>query len=706
MSPEWVVLLPMESDKRNTYTNRDISWVAFNGRVLQEAEDESVPLIERLRFLGIFSNNLDEFYRVRVATWNRMASLGKRTLATLEFDPIGTLLEIRRSTLRQQASFDRIFKHIVGELAKQNVSFVNESEVLPEHESFIKDYFNEKVRSRLVPIMLDTKSKFPDLKDSAIYLAIRLEIESRKTPMYAICEIPSTLSRFVVLPSMGKQRFVMFIDDLIRQQLKKVFGIFPVTKAEAYMVKVIRDAELDIDDDISKSLMEKMERSVSRRKRGSYVRYIFDKEMPADLNAFFQSAAAVSGQSVIPGGRYHNRRDLMRFPDFNIKKFVFPGMMPLAHHELNPTNILDQVRKKDFLLHFPYHRFSYVADMIREAAIDPAVRTIRISIYRVAGESHVVNALISAARNGKNVVAIIELAARFDENNNMKWSRRLQESGARVFIGTEGLKTHCKLLLISRKEGGEMIRYAYVGTGNFHEKTSLIYTDFALLTSNLKISSEVQKVFQLFEEKLQRSVFKSLLVSPINSRRRIMKLINGEVKNARKGKEAWIKIKLNNLVDAGLIKILCVASGAGVKIQLIVRGTCSLIPGIKGVSENIEVISIVGRFLEHSRMMMFANGGKPKYFLSSMDWMTRNLDHRIEVAVPVYDLDVQSTLDDLFTLQWNDNVKARIIDKKLGNKYVPVLEGMARINSQQEIYKYFKRKLKSNSVFSTVRNKT
>lgn len=688
----------MEQRSEVKYINRDISWLAFNGRVLQEAADESVPLVERMRFLGIFSNNLDEFYRVRVATWNRMASLGKRTVATLDFDPEETLAQIRRITLQQQVEFERIYNGILGDLEEQGVIFLNEKQVHPEHEDFIREYFNEKVRSSLVPIMLDTKSKLPELKDSSIYLAIRLDVSGRKTPMYAICEIPQSLPRFVVLPVSDKNRYVMFIDDLIRHQLKKVFGIFSVAKAKAYMVKVTRDAELDIDNDISKSLMEKMERSVKRRKKGSYVRFIFDSKMPADLKTFFQSAAYAPSQSIIPGTRYHNRRDLMDFPDFGMKRMVFKPMPPLFHHELRATHILDQIRKKDYLLHFPYQRFGYVSDMIREAAIDPAVSKIRINIYRVAKESHVLHALVNAARNGKKVIAVIELAARFDEENNMMWSRRLQEAGAKVYIGTEGLKTHCKLLLISRNEGSKTMRYAYIGTGNFHEKSARIYTDVALLTGNPSITSDVKKVFLLFEEKLQRGRFKQIMLSPINARRRINKLINTETENAHHGREAWIRIKLNNLVDASMIKRLYAASQAGVKISLMVRGTCSLIPGMKGMSENIEVISVVGRFLEHWRFMAFANGGDPKYFITSSDWMTRNLDHRIEVGVPILDPAIQNTLNDLWNLQWNDNVKARVIDKNLKNRYKEAKGGKSRANSHEETYKYFKSKLESISL--------
>lgn len=681
--------------KRDEFVNREISWLAFNERVLQEAEDTRLPLIQRLRFLGIFSNNLDEFFRVRVASLRRMTLFSKKSPETNDEDPSEILTRIHEIVLGHQHKFDKIFTGLMSDLETEGIYRLDENGLDEEQAAFVRRYFNEMVRPLLVPLMLDPKRKIPELKDSEIYLAITLRKAGRKTPMYAMIEIPSILPRFLVLPNRGDKRYFMFLDDVIRFKLRKVFTIFEFDEIAAYTIKITRDAELDIDDDISQSIIEKMSRSVDKRKKGEYVRMLYDKSITKDLFFYLvKNLELDSAEDLIPGGRYHNRKSLITFPDFGMKHLILDDLPPLNHPRFSGrTSMLDVIREKDVFLHFPYQKFDHLVDLLREAAIDPDVRTIRINLYRVASASQICNALINAARNGKRVTAIIELQARFDEQNNIDWSNKLQEEGVRVIFGVPGLKVHAKLFIISRKEDGKTVRYAHIGTGNFHEKSARIYGDTSLLTANTEITNEVRKVFHFFENNYQRVVFRHLVVSPFSTRRKFVKLIQTEIENAKLGKDAWIRIKLNNLVDHMMIRKLYEASQAGVKIDMIIRGVCALVPGIPGQSENIRVISIVGRFLEHSRVMVFANDGDPLYFISSSDWMTRNLDFRIEVSAPIYDKELQSELKQMLDFQFNDNQKARIIDDKLRNIYVPLKPGEEPLHSQRATYAYFKRKL-------------
>lgn len=675
------------------FINREISWLSFNERVLQEAQDETVPLIERVRFLGIFSNNLDEFFRVRVATLRRMVIFNKRRTG-LNFDPAATLVEIREKVVELQQAYNETFERIESELQKERIFFVNHEELTEAQRDFVSSYFRNEVRPNLVPIMLGGGNDFPELRDQSIYLAVRMTIPRKggEKIKYALIEVPNHLPRFVVLPQDDGESYVMFLEDVIRLRLRRLFAIFDPNEITAWTIKITRDAELDIDDDIEKSLVEKMEKSLDRRKKGEYVRFLYDTRIPSDLLNYLQRKMKVKDkENIIPGGIYHNKKDLMAFPDFGRTDLCFKPLPPLIHKDLkNRTSLLDQVRKRDILLHYPYQQFTYVVDLLRESAIDPNVKSIKINIYRVASNSQIVNTLINAARNGKEVKVIIELQARFDEKNNIKVSEVLQDAGATVVFGVPGLKVHSKLLLITRTEGRRTVNYAHVGTGNFHGKTALIYGDTSLLTADARIANEVAKVFEFLENNYQRMTYRHLIVSPYSTRRRFTELINREIKNAQAGKKAWIMIKLNNLVDAPMIRKLYDASNAGVKIKLIIRGVCSLIPGVKGVSENISVISIVGRFLEHSRIMVFANDGNPEYFISSADWMTRNLDHRVEVSVPIYDPTLQSELTDYLNLQFKDNVKARIIDKQQRNRYLTAGRNKQPVNSQYEIYRYFK----------------
>ncbi|MFZ6051784.1 polyphosphate kinase 1 [Halocola ammonii] len=684
----------MATKKKEEFFDREISWLSFNERVLQEANDPDVPLIERVRFLGIFSNNLDEFFKVRVATIRRLAMYSKRTKTPLGHSPEEILTQIHDTVVAQQKRHERIFRHLEGELDKQGIFIRTEKELTNKQKAFVNDYFNDKVRPLLVPLMVDRKSKFPALRDGIIYLSIKLWNEEEKNVKYALIELPD-LPRFVELPKSKGNHYVMFLDDVIRFKLKKIFPIFEFDHIEAFTIKITRDAELDIDEDISQGLIEKMSNSIAKRKRGDYVRFVYDKNIPDDLLDFILKKMKVYDmENVIAGGKYHNKRDLMSFPDFGRSDLIFPKLPALAQKDLKgQSSLLSVIEKKDVLLHYPYQNFGNIIDLLREAAIDPHVKNIRITLYRVAEDSNIINALINASKNGKKVTVVVELQARFDETNNIYWSSQLQEAGVKVIFGVQGLKVHSKLFLITRKVGNKKTRFAHIGTGNFHEKTARIYSDISLLTSDKKITNEVKKIFNFFDSNFQRGIFKHLIVSPYSTRRKFMALINKEIKRAEKGEEAWIDLKLNNLVDAGMIRKLYEASQAGVKVRAIVRGICSLIPGVKGKSENIQVISIVGRFLEHSRIMVFSNGGSPLYFISSADWMTRNLDHRIEVTAPVSDPELQLELRDYLDIQFSDNVKARLIDRKLQNHHVKPGEGEKAVNSHREVYEYFKKKL-------------
>lgn len=679
--------------RKYKYLNREISWLAFNDRVLQEAEDEKVPLIERLRFLGIFSNNRDEFFRVRVATMKRMAMLRQADKDKLGFSPSEVLEEIQKVVVRQEKKFSQLYNTIVNHLGDKHIHFLNEKQLDERQTEFVKNYFQEKIRPSLVPIMLEKKRDFPQLKDRVIYLAVKMRSNDNKNkPFYALIEFPPTLSRFVILPQRENQKYIMLLDDLIRQHLKDIFSIFDTNSLEAYTIKVTLDAELDVDSDFSMSWIDKIASSVKNRKHGQIVRFVYDRKMPEDMLNFITKALNFNEEnSKIASGRYHNFRDFIGFPDIGAKNLRYKSLPPVEHPVLkNKNSLFEAIREEDVMLNYPYQSFNYVIDLLREAAIDPKVKSIRINLYRVASKSKVINALINAAKNGKKVVVVVELQARFDEENNIHWSNHLQEEGVQVIFGVPGLKVHSKLILIKRSENQKSKYYAHIGTGNFHEGTAKIYSDTSLLTADQAITKEVKKVFELFQNNFLRARYSSLWVSPFNTRRKIIAMINQEVKNAKAGNEAFMVVKLNNLVDEAIINKLYDASNKGVKIDLIIRGICCLIPGIKGMSENIRVISIVDRFLEHSRIMWFHNGGNDIFMISSADWMGRNLDKRVEVSTPIRNPKLQRILKKMLQMQLNDNVKAREIDAELSNKYIPTTG--KKYQSQLELYKYFTEK--------------
>lgn len=675
--------------------------MAFNERVLNEAADPTVPLLERIKFLGIFSNNRDEFFRVRVASVKRLAMLNEKVEAGHE-DPKKVFAHIQKVTLGQQKRYEVIYQDVLKDLRKENVFIVSETELSDSQKLYVEDYFEKKVEPVISPIMLDQVKKFPELRDKAIYLCAYLHSKGDKKRkehhQYSLIEIPSSLPRFVSLPDENGKKYIIIMDDIIRYSLSSIFYFFKPSSAEAYTFKITRDAELDLDNDISKSFLEKMKKSLKARKRGAPVRFVFDASMPKEMHKYLTKKMGITSDedAFIPGGRYHNLKDLMSFPKVGLKKGYYEPLPAIRNTYFDEhDSYFDAISKKDVMVHYPYQTFNHLIDFLKEAALDPSVKTIRICLYRVAKTSKIVNALINAARNGKKVIVVFELQARFDEENNIHWSNVLEDEGVKVFFGFPGLKVHGKICLVSRKESGVTKYYSYLSTGNFHESTAGLYTDLGLFTAHNEITREVHKVFELFENAIWPNYrFKHLVLSPFYLRNRLVRLINKEINNAKAGKNAYIKLKVNSLVDEALILKLYQASQAGVKIKLVIRGVCSLVPGVKGMSENIEVISIIDRFLEHSRIYVFCNDNDPLYFISSADWMVRNIDRRIEVTCPIYDADLKQEINDVLDIQFSDNVKARKLYPN-GDYIVDRINDMPDIRSQYALYEYYKKKYKA-----------
>lgn len=683
------------------YIPRDISWLSFNERVFQEATDETVPLIERMKFLGIFSSNLDEFFRVRVATLTRLAEVKKDVSEFVGENPAKLLRQIHKKVLDQQEKVENVYHSIVKELAANKVYIVDEKHLNREQSAFVLKYFHENVLPTLAPVMIETAPKFPYLNDKSIYFAVKLfkKGELKKGMKYALIHIPTdVLPRFVVLPRQGESRSIIFLDNIIRFCLNELFAVIEVDHAEAYTIKLTRDAELDIDQDLSKSIVEKIEKSVKERKKGDPVRLVYDREIPKDLLEFIIKKIKLKRSlSLIPGGRYHNFRDFMNFPNVGNKEFLYHNPPPLPHPELSKAkSLFSMVKKKDILLCYPYQSFNHIIDLLREASIDPKVTTIKMTLYRLAKKSSVAYILANALKNGKAVTVVVELQARFDEEANIFWANQLKEEGAEVIYGISGLKVHSKLLLITRQEANGPVTYGHIGTGNFNEDTARLYSDCTLLTADKRITSEIAKVFHFYSNNFKIGSYEHLIVSPFFMRKKFIKFINKEIKNAEEGKEAFITLKLNSIVDSEMIKKLYQASQAGVKIKLIVRSNCSLIPGIKGMSENIEAISIVDKYLEHARILIFCNGGDERIYLTSADWMYRNLDLRNEIAVPIYDKKLREKLKKIIDIQLHDNTKARILDEKQDNKYKIALPGEKKVRAQDDIYTYFKGRLRAH----------
>ena len=685
----------------NKYIDREKSWLTFNARVLQEAADSSVPLLDRLRFLGIFSNNLDEFFRVRYAAIRRLKfenADAEKILGGISPDKL--LKEITEIVIQQQSESLRILSEIEQKLEEENIFIIDEKEITREQENFIREFFIQKVSPAVVTIMLNDLTEFPLLKDTSGYLAVKLVMNSsdedeKDEVRYAVVEIPNTINRFVVLPSNSEKQHIILLDDVIRYNLNYLFNIFDYQSIAAHMIKITRDAELEFDSDLSKSLIEKISDSVKERRIGETVRFVYDQAIENDTLAFFLERMKIdSSDSIIPGGRYHNRRDYMNFPNLGRYDLLYKQNAPLPIPGLSlEGSILEKIKQQDHLLHAPYQSFSYIIKFLREAALDPKVVTIKITLYRLAKNSQIVSSLINAAKNGKKVTVQIELQARFDEASNISYAEQMQTEGINLIFGVKGLKVHSKICVIDRFEDKKIKRYGFISTGNFNESTAKVYTDVTLFTSHQQILKDADKVFDFFEVNYRVHRYKHLVVSPHYTRNKMYKLIDREIMHALSGKETYIKLKMNSLSDTRMIDKLYDASRAGVKIQLIIRGICCLIPGVKGMSENIEAISIVDNFLEHSRIFIFGNHGKPEVFISSADFMTRNIDARVEVTCPIYDENIKFELIESFDVGWKGNVKARYHSEKLDNKYRVRKESDRVFRAQIETYNYYRNQL-------------
>ncbi len=677
------------------FINREISWLSFNERVLQEAEDPNTPLFERIRFIGIFSNNLDEFFRVRVATVRRMVDIGKDEENLLgDFTPRELHDKILEVVYGHQLKVQQILRDILTELNQNNISIINEKELSHKQGIFVKKYFYERVLPNLVPIMLSKKNKFPYLRDRSVYLAVKLLKKSDPDDFaYSLIRIPGrSVPRFLVLPKENKKTYVMLLDDVIRYCFDDLFFYFDYDIYEAYTIKITRDAELDIDDDISKSFIEKMSSSLKKRKKGKLVRLIYDREIPQDLLDFILKKMKLDNEeNAVPGGKYHNHKDFMEFPEIGKKRHYYTKLPPFRHKDLPPhTSILRVLRNKDVMLHFPYQTFNHIIDFLREAAIDPQVKEIGVTLYRVAPSSRIVNALLNAVRNGKKVTVVIELQARFDEEANIMWSNKLQEEGANVINGIPGMKIHCKLAWVKRKEEDGDRNYAYVGTGNFHEGTARVYADDGLLTADPRIADEVEMVFNFFKQNYRHNKYEHLVVSPFFMRNVFMEQIDRETELAKQGKKAWMVLKMNSLIDPGMMARIYKAVKAGVKIELIVRGIFGLKLDTKKSRNNVKAISIVDKYLEHSRVFLFGNDGNEKMYISSADWMPRNLNRRIEIACPIYDEQIRNELKEMLGIQLQDNTKARILDPMLQNNY-NTSNGNNTHRAQEDFYNFIKK---------------
>lgn len=679
---------------------RDISWLSFNARVLQEANDSSVPLRERIRFLGIFSNNLDEFFRVRVATLKRMAEFTqkkyKRT-THLEEKPGEVLHDILFTVLNQQNEFDRIWKSIQMEMRKERIYLKNELQLTIDQKKFVTDFFEREVRSNIIPLMIQSLPELPYLRDKSIYLGVVMrKSNSAYKQQYALIEIPSrTIGRFVELPTKKQGTYIILLEDVIRANLPYIFSAFGYDHFESHIFKVTKDAEIDLDSDVSTTLVEKMQKGLKKRRRGKPVRFVYDKEMNSGLLHYLTTKLKLDNKSsIIPGGRIHNFKHFMDFPD--VFQFHKKRNRPFTHPDLkNAMMVTEVITQKDLLLHFPYHSFNAITDLLREAAIDPDVTSIKVTAYRLASDSKVINALVNASRNGKKVEVMLELKARFDEEANLKWKNVLEEEGVKVILGIPNMKVHAKICVIKKRVKNKTIQYGFVSTGNLNEKTANFYGDHCLLTSDKNIMADINKIFYYLENPMTHKKIiekcHTLLVSPTSMRNKINLMIDKEIKNAKKGNTAGILLKLNSLSDINLIEKLQLACNAGVKVELIIRGIYCAKKVLKKNEKSLYAVSIVDEYLEHARVFVFHNGGDHNVFISSADWMIRNLDHRIEAACPILSVPLKNELIHLLDLQLKDNVKARMLDVNFPNKYVPSL-GKKKMRSQHEIYQFLSKK--------------
>lgn len=680
--------------KRKTIP-RDISWLSFNARVLQEAADPSVPLKERIKFLGIFSNNTDEFFRVRVATLKRMVEFGSKIKNMhLEQEPADILTEIQEIVLDQQSEFNKIWEEVRHELERNGIFLLNENSLNQDQEAFVQKFFDEEVRSNIIPLMIESINQLPYLREKSIYLGVVLSTKDHSLKRkYAVIEVPSkVLGRFRELPSPAGEHHIILLEDVIRYNLKSIFSFFGYDHYESWVFKVTKDAEMDIDNDVSTSLIQKIEKGVKNRRKGKAVRLVYDKEMDPSLLEFLMRKLNISKKdSIIPGGRIHNFRHFMDFPDvFNESSH---RRRPFLHPLLKSSNrVTDVVLKDDVMLHFPYHSFDPVIDLLREAAIDSTVTSIKLTAYRLASNSKIVNALVNAVRNGKEVTVMLELRARFDEEANLDWKEYLELEGVKVLISIPNLKVHAKICLIRKRVNNHTVHYGFVSTGNLNERTATVYGDHCLLTADRNVMADVNRLFSYIEKWKEGmpilKTCKTLIPCPTGFRKEMHKLINREIRYAQTKKGGLISLKMNSLSDEDLIEKLYEAAKAGVRINLIVRGIFCMFSENKRFIHPIKAVSIVDEYLEHARVFIFGNGGNEKVYISSADWMLRNIDHRLEATCPVKDRDIRNLLIKLFDIQLRDNVKARILDNELSNSYVPASLSFQRVRAQEEIYRY------------------
>ena len=673
---------------KNKYLNREISWLDFNARVLQEASDKKVPIIERLRFLGIFSNNLDEFFQVRYATVKRIAESEVDKFDGKNKTAINLLDQITNKVIKLQTKSSMILDSIQSSLKKEGIYFINENEVKQSQKEFLKDFFLREISPALVTIILSKRKKY-DFTDNKAFLIAKMMFKEHDD-IHAIVEIPKSISRFVVLPKESKKQYIMLIDDIIRYHLKIIFSYYNYDSIDTHMVKITRDAEMDIDDiDMSKSYIKKISEYVKKRKYSNPVRLVYDKDISdSTLNFIIKKLKITSNDSLIPGARYHQRRDYMDFPDLSRHDLLYKKNKPLNISNLNiEANLLMQISKKDFLMYTPYHSFSYLVALLRQSAIDPNVKSIKITLYRLSKNSNVISSLINAAKNGKKVLVQIELQARFDEENNIRIAEILKLAGVELIFGVKGLKIHSKICLIERRQKNNKEFYGFISTGNFNESTAEVYTDYTLFTSNQAILKDVSKVFEFLKVNYKIQKYKHLIVSPHYTSSLLFSLIDKEIENSLNGKKSQIILKLNSLTSHRFIDKLYEASNSGVKIKLIIRGICCLIPNIENLSKNIEVISIVDKYLEHPRVYIFENGGNKKVYISSADLMTRNLDNRVEVACPIYQENLKKQILDTIQISLNDNVKSRVINLNKQNEFVE--NKNKKVRSQWDTYDYF-----------------
>lgn len=683
---------------KDLYFPKELSWLSFNERVLQEAADKNTPLIERFRFLGIYSNNLDEFYRVRVADVKRLITISQNdgNLSTAE-ELIGLLHQIQQRVKVLSAQFDTVHKIVTKELKRYNIHILHYQQLDEKHIEWVKNYFRNNVLLHIAPILLDNKVELIQrLNDSSVYLDVALYRLGRNTK-YAVVEIPTNqTSRFVVLPPQGskKKKQIVLLDDVIKLCVEEIFkGFVRFEYAKAYSFKITRDAEYSINDEIDESYVEKMSESMKQRLIAEPVRIIHDKGMPDEMINDLRKRLRISNIDTIQSaGHYRNFKDFIGFPNVG-RAYLEHKPLPRLRNKtfVEHDTVFDAISKQDILLYYPYHDFLHFTEFVRQAAFDPQVKHIRLNIYRVASQSRIISSLVDAVDNGKKVTVVVELRARFDEENNIAWSKRMTDAGIKVVLGNPSVKIHSKLCIVSREERGKIKHYTHFGTGNFNEKTAKIYTDLSLFTCDDELALEGIQVFDMIQNPYKKVRFNQLQVSPINARSKIQSLIRQEIQRSTEGHFAQITFKINNLVDSELIDDLYRASQSGVKIRGIIRGMCSLIPGVEGLSENIEIISIVDRFLEHPRIMVFENGGDRKIYISSADWMTRNMDYRIEVGCPVNDPDARQMILDILELQFEDTLKARVIDKSQSNAYVK-RGNRKKLRSQIQIHQYLSAK--------------